>query len=407
MHVLLGSQTLGGAYSLARSTIDQMAVRIALQCSEADAQLILSDDNSAARLLSRPGEAIYNDANGLVEGNDPFQVVWLDDARREDYLGKVRELARQRPPRSVGGPVVFEGNAPADVTRNPQLAKLLRAGPITDGHAPVAWLGDALAINGVTAAPFRRQNGGNLMIVGQQDETALGMLVIALVGLTVQAPAGEARIFFIDGRQVEAPSVGVVARLPEVLSSPVRLAGWRDTPAVIGEVAAEVERRQKSPETTGAPVYLVLYGLQRMRDLRRAEDDFGFGRKDEAPAPPQQLATILREGPTLGVHTLLWCDNMNNLARALDRGSLREIGLRVVFQMGVADSSNLIDSPAASKLGLHRALFFSEEDGRLEKFRPYGVPPDAWLGQVRREKCGNGDGKAGVTSAAEVQVEQA
>ena len=38
LHVLLGSQTLGGAYSLARSTIDQMAVRIALQCSEADAQ---------------------------------------------------------------------------------------------------------------------------------------------------------------------------------------------------------------------------------------------------------------------------------------------------------------------------------------------------------------------------------
>src|SRR5262249_7713072 len=40
LHVLLGSQTLGGAYSLARSTIDQMAVRIALQCSEADAHLI-------------------------------------------------------------------------------------------------------------------------------------------------------------------------------------------------------------------------------------------------------------------------------------------------------------------------------------------------------------------------------
>src|SRR5262249_8114697 len=51
LHVLLGSQTLGGAYSLARSTIDQMAVRIALQCSEADAGLILSKDNNAARLL--------------------------------------------------------------------------------------------------------------------------------------------------------------------------------------------------------------------------------------------------------------------------------------------------------------------------------------------------------------------
>ncbi|MFQ5342050.1 MAG: FtsK/SpoIIIE domain-containing protein, partial [Anaerolineae bacterium] len=36
VHVLLGSQTLAGAYTLARSTIGQMAVRIALQCSEAD-----------------------------------------------------------------------------------------------------------------------------------------------------------------------------------------------------------------------------------------------------------------------------------------------------------------------------------------------------------------------------------
>ncbi|MCA9047871.1 MAG: hypothetical protein KDA89_04040 [Planctomycetaceae bacterium] len=58
VHVLLGSQTLGGAYSLARSTMGQIAVRIALQCSEADAHLILSEDNTAARLLAQPGEEI-------------------------------------------------------------------------------------------------------------------------------------------------------------------------------------------------------------------------------------------------------------------------------------------------------------------------------------------------------------
>src|SRR5205823_1109860 len=118
MHVLLGSQTLGGAYSLARSTIDQMAVRIALQCSEVDAHLILSDDNSAARLLSRPGEAIYNDANGLVEGNDPFQVVWLDDDRREHYLRQIQDMARVRDLTSLPEQIVFEGNVPSDVAKN-------------------------------------------------------------------------------------------------------------------------------------------------------------------------------------------------------------------------------------------------------------------------------------------------
>ncbi|HKD38119.1 MAG TPA: FtsK/SpoIIIE domain-containing protein, partial [Pirellulales bacterium] len=117
MHVLLGSQTLGGAYSLARSTIGQMAVRIALQCSENDAHLILSEENSAARLLTRPGEAIYNDANGMVIGNNPFQVVWLADERREVYLEGIAKMARQHDPPFVPRQIVFEGNVPADVSR--------------------------------------------------------------------------------------------------------------------------------------------------------------------------------------------------------------------------------------------------------------------------------------------------
>src|SRR5204862_1815323 len=45
IHVLLGSQTIGGTSGLARSTIGQMAVRVALQTSEADSQLILGDNN--------------------------------------------------------------------------------------------------------------------------------------------------------------------------------------------------------------------------------------------------------------------------------------------------------------------------------------------------------------------------
>ncbi len=95
MHVMLGSQTLGGAYSLARSTIDQMAVRIALQCSDSDAQFILGKDNHAARLLTRPGEAIYNDGAGAVENNEIFQVVWLTDEQREQSLRMLARACRQ------------------------------------------------------------------------------------------------------------------------------------------------------------------------------------------------------------------------------------------------------------------------------------------------------------------------
>ena len=51
--------------------------------------------------------------------------------------------------------------------------------------------------------------------------------------------------------------------------------------------------------------------------------------------------------------------------------------------MSADDSSNLIDTPAASKLGHYRALFHSEELGGLEKFRPYDLPETAWLAALK------------------------
>src|SRR6185295_14198682 len=189
IHVILGSQTLGGAYSLARATLGQMAVRIALQCSEADAHLILSEDNTAARLLTRPGEAIYNDANGLFEGNHPFQVVWLSDQLREDYLRKVSAMATERnlnlPPATV-----FEGNAAADISDNHLLSEVLRQPP-QERLSPRAWLGAAVAIKDPTQVLFRRQGGTNLLIVGQQEELALGILTSCLLSLAPQLKSAE------------------------------------------------------------------------------------------------------------------------------------------------------------------------------------------------------------------------
>jgi S-DNA-T family DNA segregation ATPase FtsK/SpoIIIE len=388
LHVLLGSQTLGGAYTLARSTIDQMAVRIALQCSENDAHLILSEDNSAARLLARPGEAIYNDANGLIEGNNPFQIVWLGDDRREDYLQRIQELASKRngPPREQ---IVFEGNSPSDIGTNHALQQLLQAPtwPAPSRTAQI-WLGEAVAIKDPTQATFRSRSGNNLLIVGQDDELAGGMLMAALVALAAQtAPALEPnspRFYVLDAAD-EGVHAGLLGRIGNGLPHGVRIGDWNDVAALLGELAAEVDRRQKSPARgsgIAAPprLYLFINGLQRFRDLRRQEDDFSFSRpSDEGPDPAKQLLTVLTEGPGLGVHTLVWCDSYNNLNRAFDRHTLREFELRVIMQMSAGDSSSLVDTPLASKLGIHRALFHNEEQGRLEKFRPYGVPSQTWL----------------------------
>ena len=51
--------------------------------------------------------------------------------------------------------------------------------------------------------------------------------------------------------------------------------------------------------------------------------------------------------------------------------------------MSSNDSAHLLDAPHASKLGPNRALFSGEEQARLEKFRPYGLPSDEWLATLK------------------------
>ena len=165
-----------------------MAIRIALQCSDADSRLILSDENSAARLLTRPGDAIYNNANGLVEGNLPFQVTWLADEESENYLCRIREYAAKRGWKSRRPQIVFEGNAPASVEKNGPLDALLTnpLWPVLPKAVP-AWMGEPIAIEDPTAAVFRRQTASNLVIVGQNEEAALAMMATMAFSLAAAA----------------------------------------------------------------------------------------------------------------------------------------------------------------------------------------------------------------------------
>jgi len=392
MHVLLGSQTLGGSYSLPRATMGQMAVRVALQCNEADSSLILSEDNTAARLLTRPGEAIYNDANGMIEGNNPFQVVWLGEERRERFLGKLRDLADSRPDIPALPRLVFDGNEAANPAANPLLTELLDSGTL-GGAPPVtpqAWLGDAIAIKDPTVATFRRQGGTNLLIVGQREDLAARILSMAMVSLAAGCdphPGGglgrAGRFVLFEPAIAEEHPETMLSRLAEFLPHEIEVVGRLAVADALGDIAGEVQRRLDGQILDAESVFVVIRDLGRFRDMRRNENDFGFSMSGEqAATPAQNLVTILKDGPTVGIHAIIWCDSLTNLQRTFERGTLKEFELRVLFQMSGTDSSQLVESPIAGRLGEQRALYVQEETGTLEKFRPYQFPSDAWLSEV-------------------------
>jgi S-DNA-T family DNA segregation ATPase FtsK/SpoIIIE len=389
IHVLLGSQTLSGAYSLARSTLGQMAVRIALECSDADAHLILSDDNSAALRLHRPGEAIYNDQNGFVAGNQPFQVVWLPDDQRQQYLAQVRAqqltTGAVHTGQKICPPIVFEGNLPADPHDNHALQQVLVTQSIRPVSEPTIWLGSSVRIEPPTELTFRRQGGNHLLIVGQADP--FGILATAVVTLVAYGSTdlahgnpGPMHLTIFDGARPESDAYQSWMQLIETLPTATRNCetqvlqpgGIQD---VINQLADEIARRSLDTSKVYPPHYLVIYDLAQFRELRRSEDDFSFSSSSsKSVSIDRRFREVIREGPAVGVHLLMWCESYNSLTRSIDRLTLRDIDYRVVLPMSAADSSSLIDSPAAGRLGENRALFYRDDLGTYTKFRPYQKP---------------------------------
>jgi hypothetical protein len=158
----------------------------------------------------------------------------------------------------------------------------------------------------------------------------------------------------------------------ETLKLNADLPNYRDCDAAIVQLGQEVAQRIADGRQDQPPILLMVHGLQRYRTLRKDEDDFSMS-SDGPPKPDKVLGAILRDGPSVGVHVFAWADTAPSLQRCIDRNGLREFDFRVLMQMSANDSSYLMDTPAASRLGAERALIFSEEKGATERFRPFEI----------------------------------
>ena len=154
--------------------------------------------------------------------------------------------------------------------------------------------------------------------------------------------------------------------------------------------AAEVERRQQPDAADGPEIFLFIHDLAAVpRPPPHARTTSASRAASEDASPADHLDDDPpRRARRWASTSIVWCDTVNNLNRTFDHQALREFEMRVLFQMSPTDSGHLLDSPHASKLGPNRALFFSEEQNRLEKFRPYGLPSEEWLGRVREQFSG-------------------
>jgi len=377
MHLVLASQTLGGAYSLPRTTLSQMAVRIALQCDSSDAMLILSEDNTAAERLKHSGQAIYNEMGGRIESNQSFQVSFIEKNDQVARLGCLSKLPVPHSPttNALGRRIVFEGHKPA-VWDESSISRAILELRMDDGSVPMV-LGESVSIDPPVTKTLTRGAGRNCMVIGQDESSAASLLAGSIAGFcyrpSARPSAEKPSVVVLDGSRAEDASMRFLVSQLAHCQVPNRVNDVRGIDTTMEFLKNELEYRSAHAELTHAAMLIAIVNLSRFRDLRRNEE-YSFGDDTGgANKPDAVLANLLRDGPALGMHVWIWADSAGTINRWISRQSMRDIELRILMQMSATDSNQLIDSNVANRLDRYVVLIQDDIEGKPIKFRPFDL----------------------------------
>lgn len=377
IHAILSSQTLSGAYSLPRTTLGQMAVRIALQCDSADAEMIFAEDNQGAARLKHPGQAVYNDAGGRIEGNQPMQIGWLRQEQQREWFSELGQGYSNPDPTTnrLGRCVVYAGHQAAHWSADSAELAIAEA---RHQFNPEAWwcvVGESVAISPAVVFPVTPQAGRNVLIVGNEDPQAAAVMDTIVASFVKATIAEQPQLVVVQGaKPTDSRALSLPKRwrhLPCSVTAADARQVHKSLKLVHEELSKRIEAEDADRPSGWQPMLLALIGIGRMRELRKS-DDFSFNLDESSETSVDKLLEeILRDGPGYGVHTMIWADSYSTVNRWLSRAALREVEIRLLMQMSANDSTSLIDSVAASRLGEHVMLLVDEATGQEHKFRPF------------------------------------
>ena len=138
----------------------------------------------------------------------------------------------------------------------------------------------------------------------------------------------------------------------------------------LSNIIEEINLRKENLNALYHNIYLSFYAFQRAHLFKKISD---YQMSDTA----RMLDYILKNGPLVGIFTIMQIDKLDNLKRILDQ-PLQNFTHRIALQMDENASQTIIGNYAASKLFImnrpsskYRAYYYNNDRNILNKFKPY------------------------------------
>ncbi|HHQ4156179.1 FtsK/SpoIIIE domain-containing protein [Clostridium perfringens] len=396
INVIMASQTIKDTYdtTLAEETIEQMAVRIGLKCTPKDAAALMgADNNEISKLGNEIGAAVYNNENGRGESSR-FRVAYVNSECREEILANVEERFKDNYLDYKCR--VFDGNDSVNVEKdfnsvfnNDNAIKL-------SPYVYKVWIGEPIKIGEPVSIRFN-QGMNNVAIVSKDELHIERVLMYFMMSIVRQCRLLNANyvlptINLIDYNYNLLENSEVINRLVQGNSDLIETTDTKPASIIITDIYNEFISRREKNNFKANPMYLIINGLQKARDLliksslsslKSESSLFGFSEKNETTLTIGKMFEILlKEGGDYGIFVVITCDNLRSYTNIGEKLGYRLndfINLRIVFNMNGRDGERFIRSSQTETLNESTGIFYDDVMGIINKFRIYSEPTLEWI----------------------------
>lgn len=368
INLVLATQKLPSSSILPK---DLIANRVVFKSSPADFSSLISLPINGKVPQLHTGECIYNSESGSPYDNHKVQGFLITKHDIDKLLNQISEFSDNLHYQRKHNMVVFRGNDLPEF-RNRRVARCHQT-PSNIPDSIGIYLGESISIHETdVCAILRKESANNILILGGESHVAQRIAYYATISASTAHTDQSATFVTLnfmrreDTLNEELQSVfeslpfnsQIVSKTAEIIES-------------LTAIKEEIDERRKDEERPQDHIYLSIYAFQLARMF-----DKGGRRGDDVSESGVLLDYILKNGPAVGVFTIMQCDNWDNLSRI--GNPLSSFIYRVALQMTENDSNKIVGSSIASKLfvfnrpsSVYRAYFRDNNRNINIKFKPY------------------------------------
>jgi len=394
VHMILASQSYSNITGIDRAVFDQMAVRIVLKCSKADANLLLDNGSNEIDLISidDPGRAVYNSEAGNKEYNIHFRVAYIPPEKHRDMLGDIANKTKrfvdpQQPTRILLSNI--EDNQYSIFSRFDKYDSA------TYRNTGRLYIGESLTIANSIAMDFTRSAYSNMLMIGTDTEKARSMFAFSILSLCInywivnRKPPQKPFIYLFNCKPLDDSYFKDSPKLlAEFLPEYIQYAACGDE-ADVQNILSQMYEDISEGASISQDKYFFVFGYQRAEELKsevklsQAEDiDSLFNIMSTSSnkpksAPKDMFHAIVKDGPQKGIHTLLWQDSFNALYQD-DKDIMSYFSMKIAFDMSPEEFSRFVSANDVSMMSENNAIYYNRARDN-QNFRPYQSPDEDWL----------------------------